>query len=316
MSAATLVKCFLGFFILAGITVSLYACSELFKTWSYASRNTERIEGIFLGYEDREVVSRSTSTNQDGDISFQDTTSYVSYPCFEIALKDGTKKQITESKHHLVSRFSAGESVGVIVAPQGYRMDGFYSLYFLDLCILFLGLCFTFAPLFIGKGLVPLLSSPAGVEAAYRFTHELTRLFSLKIIGPLTAKGLLQWTAIGSAVVTIIALGSGLNGYFEQMRIGFGYGLIKALESENFDEARVLIQKRKGINSVTEHGEAPLHIALKKGRFDLVRMLIDAGADVNASSKMIVRTPLAMAADTGDLETVKLLLLKGASPDA
>ncbi|HEX2966696.1 MAG TPA: ankyrin repeat domain-containing protein, partial [Syntrophorhabdaceae bacterium] len=47
-----------------------------------------------------------------------------------------------------------------------------------------------------------------------------------------------------------------------------------------------------------------------------VRMLIDAGADVNASSKMIVRTPLAMAADTGDLETVKLLLLKGASPDA
>jgi len=47
----------------------------------------------------------------------------------------------------------------------------------------------------------------------------------------------------------------------------------------------------------------------------LAILLIEAGADVNIKSKMN-KTPLQVAAQSGGLEMVKLLLSKGASPDA
>jgi ankyrin repeat protein len=54
---------------------------------------------------------------------------------------------------------------------------------------------------------------------------------------------------------------------------------------------------------------------LGPGQLDLVRLLIEAGADINIKSKMN-KTPLQVAAQLGELEMVKLLLSKGASPDA
>ena len=118
------------------------------------------------------------------------------------------------------------------------------------------------------------------------------------------------------ALVLLVVLGSALTPFVEQLNFGFGRGLMDALKEERFDEARELILKGKGINKVDEYKRNPLHLALEKGRPDLARLLIEAGTDVNLKNKMILKTPLEIAAYSGDLETVKLLLAKGAMPDA
>jgi ankyrin repeat protein len=69
------------------------------------------------------------------------------------------------------------------------------------------------------------------------------------------------------------------------------------------------------MNKVNEYGQNPLLLALEAGQFELARLLIEAGADVNIKSKMYM-TPLRVATQSGNLEAVKLLLAKGASPDA
>jgi ankyrin repeat protein len=98
------------------------------------------------------------------------------------------------------------------------------------------------------------------------------------------------------------------------MHLGFGWGLIEALQQQRFDEARELILKGKGINKVDEFNQNPLLLALEAGRFDLARLLVEAGAEVDIESKMY-KTPLQVAVQAGELNMVKLLLSKGASPD-
>ena len=50
------------------------------------------------------------------------------------------------------------------------------------------------------------------------------------------------------------------------------------------------------------------------GHVDIVKLLLDAGADVNERSR-VSRTPLIWAAGSGQLNTVRLLLKNGADPD-
>jgi ankyrin repeat protein len=57
--------------------------------------------------------------------------------------------------------------------------------------------------------------------------------------------------------------------------------------------------------------------AIKTKRIDLVKLLIDEGAEVNTkTTRRLTRTPLQLAAELGCLEIVKLLLEKGAEVDA
>jgi ankyrin repeat protein len=59
----------------------------------------------------------------------------------------------------------------------------------------------------------------------------------------------------------------------------------------------------------------PLHLVARGGRTDLVGLLLQNGADVNAKG-WNAATPLHWAANNGHIQVVKLLLTKGAQINA
>ena len=68
-------------------------------------------------------------------------------------------------------------------------------------------------------------------------------------------------------------------------------------------------------NAVFEHGDTPLHDAAYRGYADVVKLLLAAGADVNAKDSF-GDTPLHAAAINGQADVVKLLLAAGADVNA
>ena len=83
------------------------------------------------------------------------------------------------------------------------------------------------------------------------------------------------------------------------------------------ETARVLIHAGAPINAVSrnEMKVQPLHSAAAARRDEVARLLIDAGADVNATQEGGY-TPLHAAAQNGDIELIDLLLDRGAKLDA
>ena len=83
------------------------------------------------------------------------------------------------------------------------------------------------------------------------------------------------------------------------------------------ETARVLIQAGAAVNAVARNDMkvTPLHSAAAARRDEVARMLIDAGADVNAKEQGGF-TPLHAAAQNGDIELIDLLLDRGARLDA
>jgi ankyrin repeat protein len=63
-------------------------------------------------------------------------------------------------------------------------------------------------------------------------------------------------------------------------------------------------------------GSTALHYAANDGKVRLVRRLIACGADVNASNARWFRSVLAWAANNARIETIQVLLERGAKPDS
>lgn len=309
-------KYMLGAFILGGIAISLYGGWEILGTINFVKNAPERAKGVFKYYVVEEIRSHSTTTDTFGNMESGYHTSIMSYPHFEFTSKNGERHEVTESKHHIIEWFKPDQEIEVIVSPYGdHRIAGFYSLYILDIVTFALGLCFIFIPLAVGKVIIPSLETTGGKVIAEEMTEEYKKIISSRV-GPISVATLLKGAGIFGAVVLFISLGSALTPFVEQLHLGFGWGLMEAMQKERFDEARELILKKKGINKVDEYKRNPLHLALEKGRPDLARLLIEAGADLNVKNKMILKTPIEIATYSGDLEMVKLLLSKGALPDA
>ena len=81
---------------------------------------------------------------------------------------------------------------------------------------------------------------------------------------------------------------------------------------------RLLIDRGANVNSGTTDKSTPLHQAAHCGYTDIAELLIDHGADVNGSEEgswTPMRSPLHMAVFSGHVETTRLLLKRGANTE-
>ena len=91
--------------------------------------------------------------------------------------------------------------------------------------------------------------------------------------------------------------------------------LIRAVEAGDLKKAQKLISKGANVNQTDDVGFPALSIVAARGDEKMTRLLLDAGADVNARSATLNNTALARAAQNGNRETVRILLAAGAHVD-
>jgi ankyrin repeat protein len=90
-----------------------------------------------------------------------------------------------------------------------------------------------------------------------------------------------------------------------------------AAESGNAELAEILLYAGANVGAVTRLGDyTPLHLAGRTGSADVARVLVESGADVEARTSTGDVRPLHFAAASGDAPTVAVLLESGADPDA
>ena len=90
-----------------------------------------------------------------------------------------------------------------------------------------------------------------------------------------------------------------------------------AAESGNAELASMVIYAGANVGAVTRLGDyTPLHIASRSGRYEVVSVLLDADADVDAVTSTGSVTPLHFGAASGNTAVVEALIGAGASVDA
>ncbi|KAG2487525.1 hypothetical protein HYH03_013806 [Edaphochlamys debaryana] len=91
--------------------------------------------------------------------------------------------------------------------------------------------------------------------------------------------------------------------------------LILAAERGHTRVVRLLLEAGADMNAATEGGDTALSLAAAEGHTEVVRLLAEAGADVNAADEE-GSAPLAVAAHRGHTEVVRALLRAGAEQGA
>ncbi len=90
-----------------------------------------------------------------------------------------------------------------------------------------------------------------------------------------------------------------------------------AAERGDTELAEVLIYAGANFVAGTRIGQyKPLHLAARKGNADIIKILLDAGVDPNIKTANSGSTALHLASASGDIESVTALLLAGAHPNA
>src|SRR5688572_7564882 len=85
----------------------------------------------------------------------------------------------------------------------------------------------------------------------------------------------------------------------------------------DLDEARMLISAGARLDAVTRNANyTPLHLAARSGNAPVIRALLDAGADVSAKTSSGGALPLHLAAAQGSPDAIVALVEKGAKVDA
>jgi ankyrin repeat protein len=83
------------------------------------------------------------------------------------------------------------------------------------------------------------------------------------------------------------------------------------------DQAKMLIYAGARVDAMTRNGNyTPLHLAARTGNAAVVKALLDASASVNAKTTSGGASPLHLAAAQGNVDVVNALLDKGAAVDA
>lgn len=79
---------------------------------------------------------------------------------------------------------------------------------------------------------------------------------------------------------------------------------------------KALLERNAMIDAHTRTGYSPLHSAARHGDVELVELLIEHGADVNAANRNFALTPLHMAVDDGRINVASVLISNGADVNA
>jgi uncharacterized protein len=91
--------------------------------------------------------------------------------------------------------------------------------------------------------------------------------------------------------------------------------LVDAAMQDNKDAARALLKQGADVNSAQGDGMTALHWAVQKGDLELAQMLMYAGANVKATTRVGGYTPLLVASKIGNATMIDALIAGGADPN-
>lgn len=120
-------------------------------------------------------------------------------------------------------------------------------------------------------------------------------------------------------LLMMIAICFGLAGLASAAEPSLSDRFASAIERGDLAAVKALVEGGNPADSPISYGEdgvTPLYRAADKGRTDIVRYLIEKGADVNFRTKEWGHTPLYEAASSGFDDVLEVLLAAGADPRA
>ena len=153
-----------------------------------------------------------------------------------------------------------------------------------------------------------LLARGAGVQVRWVPAHSGEAVIR-ELVGPVEAGGAKPVSAEVPAKPTVHPL---IRAARDARKWALGVtALHLAASTEKTEVVRLLLDAGAEADVKTDEGVTPLFVAAAKGRTDTAKLLLAAGADVNAAATT-GDTPLHAAAAEGHLETVAVLLQAGA----
>jgi ankyrin repeat protein len=88
----------------------------------------------------------------------------------------------------------------------------------------------------------------------------------------------------------------------------------EAAKSGDHEAVRALLKQGMDVNAAEGDGMTALHWAARKGDLELAQMLLYAGANVRASTRLGAYTPIILASQNGNAALIELLIKSGADP--
>jgi ankyrin repeat protein len=112
-----------------------------------------------------------------------------------------------------------------------------------------------------------------------------------------------------SAVIVLVAMGAWLNA-------AGSAPVAEAAMKRDREAVRTLLKNGEDVNAAQGDGMTALHWAARIGDLELTQMLLYAGANVKATTRLGGYTPLLLAADQGHATVIAALISGGADVKA